>query len=135
MRKLIFAGMMLAASAGWLACKKSKDKTEDLVKIDETRITDIEWKSENTGTPWYILRFNSDKTGYQKNINKFSDSSYFTYDFKWSVVGQDSIKISYLIYRPVTIKIYEIHDTILVMNNWIAGGLDDETKCNYFGRK
>jgi hypothetical protein len=137
MRKLLFAGIMLVVSAGWLACKKSKDNTDEepLVKIDETRITDIEWKSENKGTPWYILKLNSDKTGYQKNIRDSSAATYFTYDFKWSVLGKDSIKISYTLYRPITFKIYAIHDTMLVMNNWIAGGLKDKTRCNYFGHK
>jgi hypothetical protein len=136
MKVHIFAGMMLVASTCWLACKKSKDKEpEALVKIDEAKITDIEWKSESKGTPWYVLKFNSDKTGYQKNIRDSATATYFTYDFKWSVIGTDSIKISYTTYWPVTFKIYAIRDSMLVMNNWIAGGVDDKTKCNYFGHK
>jgi hypothetical protein len=131
MKTIGFAGIVLLLATSWLACKKSKDNPP-VSNLNLEKFTDKEWRSHTAEIPWFILRFNSDSTGYQKNLKDRSGPTYLTYNFKWSRFLNDSIKISYETYWPITMRVYSVSDNILVINNWMYGGVTDTTKFSLY---
>lgn len=133
MKTTVLAGIVLILSTGWLACKKSKDGgNPPPANVNLEKFTDKEWRSHKTETPWYTLRFNSDSTGVQKNIHDITVPTYFTYTFKWSRYRNDSIKINYDLYLPLSVRVYSVSDSLLVINNFIYGGAADSTKVKLY---
>ena len=116
---LVKACLIITLVSYGVACKKSKDDGPNT--IDEAKLTNKEWRDSKTGTPWTILKFNADKTGYYKSITNLITETYQTFNYTWATKGGDSLKLDIANHGQYTLKVYSVNDTILVTNNWTFG--------------